>query len=339
MPRIHEGRQGYAAILEELPTQLRSLAARCLDERLARGMGHPHIGEFAPWLIADLFEVPASQKLRTVVDGWLAIYFSILLIDDLFDAELSPDYREKVLLVTLLQQKGAKHMASACEFPKQILSELDRAYDQTASAVLLELARRNHNVIPFSDFDVRGVGKKGAYLRVCFEAVASLSSKKHLATSIWPVFENLLTVLHLLDDFTDWQSDYQNGLMSLPLTMSAAEPAKDGAAILAVYGPQQGLLLNLLLTGSLGHTLETAADFLRAATETALSHTNLHLAHLATYLDVLHLSLAQAISAVGAARKSIEILPGGALTGRHQNQVLKTLETLQRDMLVVSQTT
>lgn len=255
---VEEGRTAYLAAIDKLPSSLRETASLHYNERLARANPAPLLGEYAPWLIADILGISDREPVRRIVSAWLQIYFFTMLLDDIIDDNSRSKTPEDLLTAMLLLQKGVAGLYAGTDVPKVLSDNYDSAFAETANAALTEFSQHRNRVKAFTSDDINNIGQKLAILKICVEAFSQISGET-LDRKRWlhSVLSRLATGIQLLDDLTDWEEDLAQGNMTFLLTSSACDSDNYTGPVSGSQGVNQ-TLLNLLLSGALEKTIAAA---------------------------------------------------------------------------------
>ncbi len=333
VPRINQSRTSYLNFLEDLPQIFKDVATTHLNERLRRGKYRPHIGEYLPWLLADVLKVPRSKKLDQTILGWLSLYFSVLMLDDLLDSpkRVSTDC---ILTASLLQQRGLAQMLAISPNPIELQRCFNSAFNKTALAARNEMNRRNGDIIPFNKGEIADLCNKGALLTICAEALVILSgcpedSKQTVASLLRP----LLTALQLLDDITDCAEDFSIGALTVPLTLHATRGEKK--AWFSEKNNGEELLAAMILDGTLGESIRLTISFLRDAVKLTESHPLFSEAQIKTYTAELAHRADEALIMVIECQKELLLMK----RQKNSPEFYRLVRETKRRLIIIMQTT
>lgn len=267
---VRESRREFVDSLGGLPRGIRIVSRDRISKRIQRASGRPLLGEYVPWLVADMLGVSDKMTIRKISKAWLHIYYAILILDDLIDGHESIDNHSDLITSFLLQQRGLGGLSELAGGHSWVQDEIDSAFDETAAAAINELSRHRSQITPFRATEIGLVGKKIAVLRACAAVVirhARGGNSKE--AKIWrPVLDSLATVVQLLDDMTDWKEDLAGGSMTYLLTHGY-----HGRQVLLQHKRRQdrkdddAALLVLVETGALDRTLIATIGALRRTSE------------------------------------------------------------------------
>ncbi len=330
-----ELRGQFKAELATLPGTCAAIALKAYEDRIERARERRLLGEYAPWLMADL----AGCDKRTIRQGaiaWLYIYLFVLMTDDFIDR---PDARDpnELIVGALLLQRG---LTGALErFPAQhryeLTAALQEAFDWTAVAGIRELTDHRGRVTPFSQDQVRSTGKKLAMLRVCALAVASASDSLHVLADIDAFIEFFAVGLQLLDDLTDFDEDFQAGNWTMPLSKIVECGYATISPSVSRVVSRNELLALMIVSGAIESTLEEAIGSLRNAREVVLRLATSS-APLVRFLDSL-ISTSQDLSVLSRKVRERAVQRRGATTPWYDWIDNDTLAEVENGIRVVAQ--
>ena len=262
---VAQGRTAYREAIARLPEGFREIAERHFENRVRRAAPRPLLGEYAPWLAADILGITDRPAVQRVVTGWLHLYFFTMLLDDLIDRPVDSEAPVEMITSALLLQRGLSQLLGNTELDMSTPASIDSAFAETAEAALHELTAHRQRITSFTAPEIQNVGQKIALLRVCVDSIAGLAQGE-ASRNRWlaAIFEALANGIQLLDDLTDLKEDYAAGSMTLPLTLAAERDPHGflGARDTACELTDQHLLI-LIRCGSLEDTLLAAVRSLR----------------------------------------------------------------------------
>ena len=261
-PLIEQSRHDYHFALTSLPEPFRGRAETHLADRLSKSKA-PLLGEIAPWLIADILDIKSVADIRPVATAWAELYFSVLLLDDIIDGEDEREAAERMIASSLLQQRGLCALLSNSSRPAQLAKIIESAFTENALAAHNEISRHRNRLLPFECAEIGQLGRKLAIVRICIFAVASLegASPKSIRW-LGKAFEGMQTGLQLLDDITDWESDFQINSFTLPLTLACCRSPRFSNL---KKSDKREIFRDLLSTGAFAETLGIALENFRTA--------------------------------------------------------------------------
>lgn len=255
---VFRSRRAYLESLDKFPPITRDVIERHFKNRTKRAAPRYLLGEYAPWLIADMLGITTVPAVQRSVIGWLHIYFCVMLADDLLDLPPTEDHSKHIIVSLLMLQRGLCEILDSPGSSQQTREALDLAFSETAFAAIHELTAHRRRLTSFTSQELANTGQKLALLRVCANAIADLGSVGHNGRCwIDNVLIDFASGIQLLDDLNDWEEDYQSGQLTFPLTY-AGEATSHFPQFGAPDYTSDRALLQLLRTGAIAHTLRAA---------------------------------------------------------------------------------
>lgn len=266
-------RSTYISSLQRLPPSISTTAIAHLQDRVSRADPRPMLGEFVPAMIADILNIPhTSADLSAVVNGWLHLYYAIMMLDDAIDRRDGRFGEREVLTSAFLLERGLNQLLGTVDGDRQQF--VDGILSRTVEAAIDELNRRHTPSPEFTAMDLQSVTGKLAMLHVCVDAVAAVAPKGKRIDWLFDATEFLATGFQLLDDLTDWEEDLNAGHMTLPLTLAFANSNWRGLECYDDAAQNVSLFqLTLVCTRSFQKTLIRAVDALTMSLTTIREHT------------------------------------------------------------------
>jgi hypothetical protein len=255
-PMVAETQHQLIETIQQLPSPIRELALRHISARTTRAKGRQLLGEYVPWLIADLLEIRDIESVRRVALAWLHVYFFVLMVDDLIDQPRDAIDPRDFIVGSVLFQRGLSRLIQDFKYEEG----LDSTFLDTALASLREIATWRERIRSLISPDPTLVGQKLALLRICSHALMNLRRDGYEMASNLDVFlEHLGVGIQLLDDTTDLDEDLRSGQLSYPLHL-AAQRCQFFSNLSIPAQLNQHTLLLLVESGSLTDTLVAALE-------------------------------------------------------------------------------
>lgn len=217
---VNATRHSFFKELSKLPHGLNILAKRHIKERITRAGKRLLLGEYAPWLIADILGISDRKAVCKVACGWLHVYFFVLMLDDILDRENYANAYESLISGSLILQRGLASLLSQSSRPSELKNSIDNAFAVNARAALNELSYHRNRIKQFTIHEIDNIGQKIELLKICIDAIADICGDRRSPHWLQHAFENLATGIQLLDDITDWEEDLKAKNMTLPLTLA-----------------------------------------------------------------------------------------------------------------------
>ena len=166
--------------------------------------GAPLLGEMVPWLLSDLFDL-TPEDASLISKGWLALYMSAAVLDDILDKEIQATAKT-VLLASLLQS-----VANELFFPflKDFTAHTE-FHESIQRAIEYELRDAAHLKSPSLTAWKKAARLKNSGLQALAIAAAQARQRNgHDSTRIRQFVDILLLPFQLLDDLFDLPSDME----------------------------------------------------------------------------------------------------------------------------------
>lgn len=260
-------RKAFLTELAQLPEPLNTVATRQFLDRINRAKGRAVLGEYAPWLIADLAGIADRRAIRELAIPWLSIYTYIVFLDDMIDQQELAD-RELLLIASgLLLERALTKLHNLSADTKALLAKVDEYFTQTAIAAVSELKKHRLTIQSFSDEEIAVLGHKVASLKLCTFYILSARGVKTIGEVDLKAIDALGTGIQLLDDITDWEEDWRVGNYTYPLSLTIGALYTQG--IERALNPQEftpdEVLTGMVLTGALERSIDRSIGFLKIA--------------------------------------------------------------------------
>lgn len=326
---VRHAREAFLRDIASLPPPLHQSALHAFEGRLSRALDRPMLGEFMPWLVADLLGISEVRPVQEVASAWLHVYLFTLMLDDFIDGRTPPRRRNtEMITASLMLQRGVTRLVLRASNPGEMEQVLNDAFGTTAAAAHRELAHHRNRIKAFSMSDVTAVGQKVALLRVCLRALEDLVPTRERGLLDYAL-SRLATGVQLLDDLTDWEEDLRGGNFTLPLTiLKQRSPEMAGSA----DADRANLLAALLASTALEQTLRAALHALQDTLAELRAVRSEKPAAALVYLENLVASGRVALDVFARARSELRIDCGVADSGtrshaRTRQEVLKDVES------------
>ncbi|HUT73669.1 MAG TPA: class 1 isoprenoid biosynthesis enzyme [Armatimonadota bacterium] len=207
-PHVERQREWLFEGVSDFPSALKEVVITNYGSRVARGHGKPLLGEYAPWLLADMLPLSNRQVVAEVALPWMNLYAYTLFIDDVLDIDKKADAVPLMLASQLLLERGFTRLHSLLPSGCNVRLRIDQYFLEAANAVLIEMQEHRGLLRGYSPEEVDRLGRKIAFLKLC--AACLLAADGHggedQAALLLPVDE-LATGMQLLDDIADWEED------------------------------------------------------------------------------------------------------------------------------------
>jgi hypothetical protein len=258
--KVEDLRQDLYFYARTLPSPLGPTVISHYEERVRRARGLPMLGEYAPFLLGDLFGVK-QQSIEQLAFPWLLLYEYTLLLDDLADRRRSLSSHKLVLSQMLL--------ASSLKEFKRVLGD-SRAIWAAFDSYQREWLVGSLHESDFSSLKdghppleiIRQQGRRAAMAKFCAASLLYLDANRLLTPSEESSIDHFCAGIMLLDDLTDVLEDHTEGLRNFVLErthrwfkakVSSEEPAWANLDI-------DQLTVGLVYSGAIGESWIAAAN-------------------------------------------------------------------------------
>lgn len=249
--------------LDELPEGIRRRALEIISDRTSRAKDRPLLGEYAPWLIAEILGINNIDEVRRITGGWLHVYFFVLMVDDLIDRPRSDLSVQDFIIGSVIYQKGLRAISRDLELGGESSARIDSAFIDTAMAGLRDLRAADCRAKSFG-VTPHFLEQKLAMLRICAAALKGLlgANDPTPALLIDKFLSRLSVGIQILDDITDVYEDAGTSAGNYALYLHSVEtnahPSRES---------ELAMLLELCRSGALHGALEAAHDALHDASQ------------------------------------------------------------------------
>lgn len=207
--KVENLRQDLYSYAESFPSPLNSTLINHYKGRLNRAHGLPMLGEYAPFMVGDLF-MTRPQTIERLAFPWLLLYEYTLLLDDLIDQPRLFSRRELVLSQMLL--------ASSFDEYKRILGDsqpLWAAYDSYQREWLMgSLHEMDSSSLKNAHCALEVIGQQGrraAIAKFCAASLVYCDENRLLAPHEERGIDHFCAGIMLLDDIADVLEDHKEG--------------------------------------------------------------------------------------------------------------------------------
>lgn len=249
------------------------------------------------WSLPSWLGSALGQSAATAADLTLANVYGLAYIklqDDLIDGEVAVGDRPAALLLsTVLHRKWLLVYARLFAGESLFWGFFEQYMAQWVDATVRSRRPPTRAFCDYDEADLRGLGERGAPLKICAAGACLLSQREELIPQLESALDHLLVGAVLLDHAQDWTSDLAAGRYNTFIAYASAlaqVPEQEEANRRAVL---EELLLGKAARpyfALLRHQLQTAADESRAVGVTALAD---YLAWLRSQSDAYGRRLAQ----------------------------------------------
>lgn len=200
---------------ESIPVPLNRILINHYKERLGCAEDRPMLGEYAAFMVGDLFSIK-PQIVDQLAFPWLLLYEYSLLLDDLLDKSRSRRVHELLLTQILLESSLTRYRSLLGD--NSLLWAVYDSYRQQSTNGILHEIEWSTNVSRMCD---NGViieqGRKSAIVKFCATSIVYFDKKRLLSSREEEGIDHLCAGIQLLDDLTDVFEDHKAGRLNVLL--------------------------------------------------------------------------------------------------------------------------
>ncbi len=218
----------YAELVGEMHVALRPLATdlRILrhdpieahTENIAQELYQPQYS-YVPWMVADYLALPEAQ-LFTVGKAWWLTIIEVVITDQMVDRQV-PDIPTIPLMLQHIRLRAEQLYRDAFGASAPFWS----AFQAARSGIWNGLAHETYCVDAHQQVytfgEMKSVCKsRSDLIAALLRGMGWLSGNDQAVAPLCMFYENLTFADQLLDDASDWKSDYADGRRTLPVVLA-----------------------------------------------------------------------------------------------------------------------
>lgn len=268
--RILEIRSIFMDHLDLLPGPFNKIVKDHYIARVVRAEDRYMLGEYAPFFLADLFQISASLPERISIP-WLTLYEHSLLVDDIVDIT-ERNWPQQLFASQLLFDDVLSLWRERFHKYPDLWRSFCKYHEEGISAASMELMSGEdlpQASLGLSDIHI-SMGRKAALVKFC-AATFSIEERGRVLTSIEEsAIDKLCAGVQLLDDLSDCVEDYKNDRYTYPLNLAFRRlQLSDSVATTYLLNSDQ-VLFAVMVSGAASHV----ADLVRHYFEDGLASLN-----------------------------------------------------------------
>jgi hypothetical protein len=195
---------------EKLPKPLGENLVTHYENRLKTAASSPMLGEYAIFLIGDLFKIP-KKFINQLSFPWLLLYDYCLMLDDLIDNS-HQNYSQKLLTSQITLQSALKEYNKIFENDSALWDSFNIYFNQWFAAMLFELSNKNQSKNKISNDEFLQQGRKSALVKFCASSLVILNNRRSLNIAEETCLDSICCGVQLLDDLSDIENDFNSGI-------------------------------------------------------------------------------------------------------------------------------
>lgn len=264
-------RVSFLRDLDQIPQPFSGIAENYVLTRISQSRSKLMLGEYAPWLLADLCGFDQQDRLEEFILAWLHVYVYTLIVDDILDNQRRPSHPLELVAGSLLLERGLQrlHELDSKNSPKTFLSHFQHDLDDLAIATFREFENRKRSPDDIEWKEISVDADKVRILNVCIDYFRAHGCSNPSAVHGWKSMRPLFEALQLLDDITDFEEDWKNGHWTLPiaLAISRLRLTKDSTKNVLAAMDDNGRLFSLIASGALVECLALVQFSIRSVVD------------------------------------------------------------------------
>ena len=209
------------AVLAREPADLAGLGMRLLDR-----ISPPNWT--LEWSLPGWLGSALGLSAPTIADLTLANVYGLAYVklqDDLIDGEVVEDDQQvALLLATVLYREWLRVYTRLFLGESPFWGFFERYMAQWVAATLRNRGSPNKAFRDYNAADLRGLGERGAPLKICAAAACLLAQREGLIPQLDSALDHLLTGAVLLDHALDWSGDLAAGRYNAFVAYASALP-------------------------------------------------------------------------------------------------------------------
>lgn len=246
----------------KLKPELGKILIDHFNERLERANNTLMLGEYAPFILGDLFSVSKST-INKVAFPWFLMYEYSLLLDDLLDKER--EYWQLELLSSqILLDNTFKEFIEVANNKFNIFTSFNKYRNESVDSLVNELKWSNDGFIENIDSAIIIQGRKAALVKFCISYMINIDKTRNISEVEETTLDNICAGIQLLDDLTDFIEDHNEGRTNVMLSSIFKWVEKNYPMINRDNINNEQLIAGLILSQSLNITLEFSHYLLKS---------------------------------------------------------------------------
>ncbi len=214
-PQVLSIRQQFYDFAKDLNQELGSAIINHFNERLKRADETLMLGEYAPYIFGDLFNI-SELTIKKVAFPWFLLYEYSLLLDDLLDKERE-NWQLELLSSQVLLDSSYREFLLVINDQLTVFNSFEKYRKESIDGMINELKWSNLKSINGIKSNVIIQGRKAALVKFCISYMISIDKNKSILNEEEEILDNICAAIQLLDDLTDFMEDHNEGRLNIML--------------------------------------------------------------------------------------------------------------------------
>lgn len=253
--RLEETRQSYLTQMRKYSGVSSSWGTEYYRRRLGRAEGGVALGELAPFLLQQIFDVK-NEALTRVLPAWLPLYHHALMLDDFWDGDLIEERARVSVVASTLLKESMESWARV-----GLNTSGDWMYFRQVYREHMSSGQR-------SPASVEALGKRSALVKVLANALCSIGKGRSLEPAEERGIELLAAGFQLLDDVADVEQDWAFARQSVLIERALSWLSETPISLSRVKDlPREMIWTIVMVSGAFTEICMDAAHFFRRGEE------------------------------------------------------------------------
>jgi hypothetical protein len=258
-PDVLNIRDQFYVFAKNLNSELSIILINHFNERINRTDETLMLGEYAPFILGDLFEI-SNESINKVAFPWFLMYEYSLLLDDLLDKQRE-NWQLELLSSQILLDASFKKFFLAINNQIDIYNSFEKYRKESIDAIISELKCSNMKSIK-SNVIIQG--RKAALVKFCVSYMINIDKKRKISEEEESILDNICAGIQLLDDLTDFMEDHIEGRLNILLSFVYNWIENNYQLYNRKNLSNEQLIAGLIVSQSLNTTLEFSHNLLKS---------------------------------------------------------------------------
>lgn len=261
-PKVLNVRRQFYDYAANMKSELGNSVIYHFNERLKRAGDTLMLGEYAPFILGDLFSI-SETGISKISFPWLILYEYCLLLDDLMDKERE-NWQLEMLSSQVLLDKAYKEYFVDANDRYNIHNYFERYRNESIEGIVSELNWSKNNKIENIDAAIIIQGRKAALVKFCVASMINVEHNRNITKEEEKILDNICAAIQLLDDLTDISEDHTECRINIMLSTIYKWIENKYPYYNKTNINYDQLIAGLIISQSMNTTLEISANQLRS---------------------------------------------------------------------------